>query len=68
MNTHDTTPWIKWAGGQRPVDADQRVEVRLADGEILYGRATDFTWFWFPPYKSLTKSINRNIVAYRKSE
>jgi hypothetical protein len=67
MNTRDTTTsWIKWAGGHRPVDAEQRVEVRLADGDVLIRKAWDLTWYWFPPYKTLTRTENRNIVAYRK--
>ena len=67
MNTHDTTTnWIKWTGGQRPVDADQRVEVKLANGEVLWGKASNFTWTWFPPYKTLTQTKNRNIIAYKE--
>ena len=67
MNTKGTTTnWTKWTGGQRPVDADQRVKVKLADGDILCGKASRFTWSWFPPYKYLTRTENRNIVAYKE--
>ena len=50
-------PWIEWHGGERPVPADTRVEVKLCSGRVAGpGRASDYKW---------TRSVN---ISYRRSD
>ena len=38
-------PWIKWAGGERPVPRDTLVEVKLRSGNVMGpGRAFGYRW------------------------
>jgi hypothetical protein len=52
--------WIKWSGGDCPVDDDVEIEVRLGDGSQYAGKACQFArgrWLQsihFPPYKHIT--------------
>ena len=62
----DPDGWIPWRGGERPVDADQRVAIRLVSGKMLHGRAGDFIWSWnFCDGDCADYTTGGNIVAYR---
>ena len=62
----DADGWIPWHGGERPVDADQRVAIRLVSGKMLHGRAGDFIWSWnFCDSDCADYTTGGNIVAYR---
>lgn len=36
--------WIDWQGGERPVESEQRVEVRRRNGHVGYGYGRTFYW------------------------
>jgi len=54
----DADGWIKWEGGESPVDDDVMVEVRFRNGEKNRS-STANTWFW--PYRG----HSGDIIAYR---
>ena len=49
--------WIKWDGGECPVNPDQLVEVFMSDGGTIKAKAGDITWA--PGLE------RRDVVAYR---
>lgn len=57
---HDDDGWIKWEGGECPVDDDTDVKVRLRNGAVLTNAAGEFYWRWAAP------NGGGNIVAYRR--
>lgn len=50
--------WIKWDGGECPVDGDVRVDTKWEDGAIL-SNDTASDWAW---------GMGGGIIAYRLSE
>lgn len=40
----EDNPWIKWEGGECPVDGATRVELKWNNGNISRGRASNFGW------------------------
>lgn len=51
--------WIKWEGGECPVDLNTRVETLLRDGTIDVDPAYEWDWGRF------TDDSGNDIVAYR---
>lgn len=59
INNEDN-PWIKWGGGECPVDSATRVELQWNNGEVCRGRASNFGW------ENRTNQGYHSIVAYRE--
>ena len=59
----DENPWIEWAGGEPPVEADTIVEVRLRDAKLgtMTERADFFDWT-IPDEEPRYRD---DIIAYR---
>ena len=53
----DADGWIKWTGGECPVEPDRCVEVELSDGHQEVELAREFEWDW--------QADGNDIVAYR---
>lgn len=53
-------PWIKWGGGECPVDSTTRVELQWNNGEVCRGRASNFGW------ENRIAQGYHSIIAYRE--
>lgn len=60
-----TENWIKWLGGDQPVDDYVPVEVRLRDGETWQGNAREFIRGRWEHSRHI--GYANHIVAYRVS-
>lgn len=49
--------WIEWKGGERPVDAEQMIEIRTRAGFLNIARARFFRWD--------VSCLPTDIIAYR---
>jgi hypothetical protein len=56
----DSEEWIKWAGGERPVDGSTVVETKNALGDRVSGPAGSFAWNHLSEF-----GTDYNITAYR---
>lgn len=52
--------WIEWTGGERPVDGDMEVEVRLRNGSSCLTTAARLDW--------LHHLHHLDVVAYRRAD
>ncbi|QDB73886.1 hypothetical protein KE336_gp47 [Aeromonas phage 4_D05] len=52
----DADGWIEWKGGACPVDGDSVIDVKLSDGDELFGVDADWDW---------QHGAGCNIIAYR---
>lgn len=59
----DADGWIEWCGGERPVDGDSEVDVKLRSGEVR-NSAFAMEFDWSHGYGDL-QSTSVDIVAYR---
>jgi hypothetical protein len=58
--------WIGWEGGDRPVDEDVIVEVRLADGCNRAGYARNISWYNVLAVGGRRAGrFDKDVVAYR---
>lgn len=51
--------WIKWGGGEQPVNGDVMVETKWSDGLVGCGEARKWRW----DHSSLFSNLN--LIAYR---
>lgn len=57
MSDTQTSEWIEWNGGDRPVPSSTEIEALTGSGRKLEGRADEYEW---------THSGSRHdIIAYR---
>ncbi len=60
----EAMPWIEWAGGERPVTPDTRVQIRFRSGGTRTRRAGDsLSWDHGGEHPS-----KYDVVAYRIKE
>lgn len=52
--------WIKWAGGECPVNSATQVELQWNNGDVCRGRASNFGW------ENRIAQGYHSIVAYRE--
>lgn len=53
MNASQSTDWIEWKGGERPVSEDAVVETKYRDGKTIRHEARYLNW------------RNSGLVSYR---
>lgn len=56
----EDNPWIKWEGGECPVDGAARVELQWNNGDFSRGRASNFGW------QNRINQGYHSITAYRE--
>lgn len=54
--------WISWCGGKCPVNEDDVVEIKFRDGNLVAGRAGNYSWTHGGPLAKL------DIVAFRHKQ
>lgn len=59
---NEDNPWIKWDGGECPVDSATRIEVKWNNGSLSRGRASNFGW------ENRINQGYHSIVAYRNAD
>ena len=56
--------WIKWEGGECPLEPSDRVEIKMMYGGVLEGNARAFRW---QHLRNANNDLHAgNIIAYRK--
>lgn len=56
----EENPWIKWDGGECPIDSAAHVEVKWNNGKLSRGRASNLGW------ENRIDQGYHSIIAYRE--